>query len=159
VRHQVEAATGADLGGVRVHDDAQSHSAAGAVAARAFTVGQNVFLGPGARSDEQVMAHELVHTIQQRGQAAVQAKPLEVTSTGDAAEHEADRVADAALDGRRAGPITQQAVAVARVPQANPPQPVPPQPAPPSTDVHRRLSQTMTAGTGSWNNTFGWTRR
>jgi hypothetical protein len=156
VRHKVEAATGADLGGVRVHDDAQSHSAAGAVAARAFTVGQNVFLGPGARSDEQVMAHELVHTIQQRGQAAVQAKPLEVTSTGDAAEHEADRVADAALDGRHAGPITQQAVAVARVPQANPPQPAPPQPAPPSTEVHRRLSQTMTAGTGSWNNTFGW---
>lgn len=32
-----------------------------------------------------------------------------------------------------------------------------PQPArPPSTEVRRRMSQSMTAGTGSWNNTFGW---
>lgn len=156
---KVEAATGADLSGVRVHDDARSHGAAAAMAARAFTIGPNVFLSPGVRSDDRVMAHELVHTIQQRGQTSLQAKPLDVTSAGDTAELEADRVADAALEGRRAGPVTQQPVAIARVPQPGPPQPAPQPAPPPFTEVSRRLSQTMTAGTGSWNNTFGWTRR
>jgi hypothetical protein len=155
VRSKVEAATGADLSGVRVHDDARSHEATAAAAARAFTVGPNIFLSPGVRSDDRVMAHELAHTIQQRDHASPQAKPLDVTAPGDAAEVEADRVADAALAGRHAGPVTQQPAAIARVPQpgAQPAQ----QPAPvPSTEVSRRLTQTMTAGTGSWNNTFGW---
>jgi hypothetical protein len=43
---------GADLGGVRVHDDPLSQSATAAMGARAFAHRSDVFLGPG-ESDEQ----------------------------------------------------------------------------------------------------------
>jgi hypothetical protein len=121
VRKKVEAATGADLSGVRVHDDADAHGSAADVSARAYTVGQDIFMGAGQRADgspegDRLMAHELVHTVQQRGTAgSMQRMSLAVTSGGDASEHEADRVADAALAGQPAGPVTQRGPEIARV--------------------------------------------
>lgn len=61
---------GVDLSDVRVHADAQADSAAGAVNARAFTVGRDVFFAAGQYAPEteagqQLMAHELTHVIQQ----------------------------------------------------------------------------------------------
>ncbi|MSP59637.1 MAG: DUF4157 domain-containing protein [Myxococcales bacterium] len=119
VRGAVEQATGADLGGVRVHTGAASEEAAAGVSARAYTTGQDVHFGagqyqPGSREGDRLIAHELVHTVQQRGSnghAAAQHKPS-VSQPGDAAELEADRIADAVVDGdAKAGSATVSASA------------------------------------------------
>jgi hypothetical protein len=62
VRH--EHRLGHDFARVRVHADGEAASLNQALGARAFTVGDDVFLGPDA--DRGVLAHELVHTLQQR---------------------------------------------------------------------------------------------
>lgn len=65
---------GADLSSVRVHTDERAASAASAMGALAFTTGNDIFFGAGQyRPDDaagqQVLAHELAHTVQQRGGA------------------------------------------------------------------------------------------
>jgi hypothetical protein len=121
VRAQVEQVTGADLSDVRVHTGAPSQETAAALSAKAFTVGQNIFFasgqyqpstGPGA----ELLAHELVHTVQQgAGPTAAQLKSEAISQRGDAAEVEADRIAGAALSGAaiQIAPV-QQAAAIAR---------------------------------------------
>lgn len=63
---------GCDFGDVRVHTDAKSTESARAVNALAYTVGNHVVFGsgqltPGSNSGRRLLAHELVHTIQQTG--------------------------------------------------------------------------------------------
>jgi hypothetical protein len=70
----MEASFGHDLAGVRVHTDAQAAESARAVRAQAYTVGQHVVFGedrfaPGTHAGRELLAHELAHTIQQRGAA------------------------------------------------------------------------------------------
>nr|WP_283949675.1 DUF4157 domain-containing protein [Limobrevibacterium gyesilva] len=74
-RANMESRLGRDFGGVRVHTGAPAATAARAVGAKAFTVGRDVFFGAGRyRPDtgggRQLLAHELVHTIQQGGGSA-----------------------------------------------------------------------------------------
>jgi hypothetical protein len=69
-RARIESSTGADLSGVRVHDDSAAHSASRALNARAFTHGSDVWLGAGESSrDLRLMAHEATHVVQQTGAA------------------------------------------------------------------------------------------
>jgi len=63
---------GHDFSGVRVHSDAGAAQSARDINARAYTVGNNIVFGagrfaPGAAAGRQLLAHELAHTIQQRG--------------------------------------------------------------------------------------------
>ncbi|MBV8686495.1 MAG: DUF4157 domain-containing protein [Alphaproteobacteria bacterium] len=63
---------GRDLSGVRVHDGARAGDLAGAVHAKAFTIGQDIFFGPGqyqpsTTPGRSLLAHELTHTVQQSG--------------------------------------------------------------------------------------------
>lgn len=74
-RREMEDRIGADLGGARVHTDAEAGQAAASLGARAFTVGQDIFFAPGEYRPEtavgrHLIAHELAHTIQQRGGSA-----------------------------------------------------------------------------------------
>ncbi|HEV8323525.1 MAG TPA: DUF4157 domain-containing protein [Myxococcota bacterium] len=55
---------GHDFARIRVHADSHAASLNQALAARAFTVGDDVFLGSGTHRG--VLAHELAHTLQQR---------------------------------------------------------------------------------------------
>lgn len=62
---------GADLGQVRVHDDARAAQLARGVNARAFTVGRDIVFGageyaPGTAQGRRLIAHELAHTFQQQ---------------------------------------------------------------------------------------------
>ncbi len=64
---------GADFSQVRVHTDSRAAELAKAVNARAFTVGQDVAFGAGQYSPtttegKKLLAHELTHTIQQKGE-------------------------------------------------------------------------------------------
>ena len=63
---------GHDFSAVRIHADAQAAEAAARERALAFTVGQHIFFGYGQYKPEEsaghrLLAHELVHTLQQRG--------------------------------------------------------------------------------------------
>ncbi|MFY1636282.1 eCIS core domain-containing protein [Solwaraspora sp. WMMB335] len=70
VRDRMERATGADFGPVRVHVDTEADQLNLALGAKAFTVGQDVFVRrseyrPGSAQGDRLLAHELTHTVQQ----------------------------------------------------------------------------------------------
>jgi hypothetical protein len=74
-RRRMERRFGHDFSTVRIHADTQAAQAAEQQGALAFTVGQHIFFGSGQYRPEQsagrrLLAHELVHTLQQRGSAA-----------------------------------------------------------------------------------------
>ena len=69
IRGRVEAATGAELDGARVHDGDDAKRQAASLGARAFTVGRDVFLGDRDASDS-LLTHELVHVAQQGARPA-----------------------------------------------------------------------------------------
>lgn len=67
-------AMGANFSGVRVHTDAQSDQLNQSIQAKAFTTGQDVFFRqgeyqPGSRGGQKLIAHELTHVVQQKGDA------------------------------------------------------------------------------------------
>lgn len=72
VRTQMERRLGHSFGNVRVHADASAAASAHALGAHAYTSGQHVVMG-GAHSNQRtgrdrwLLAHELAHTVQQRG--------------------------------------------------------------------------------------------
>lgn len=87
---------GTSLDDVRIHTGPAAAALSRAVSARAFTVGSDVFFNegeynPGSRAGKELLAHELAHTVQQRGAPA--SGPLTVSTPGDALEREADSVA------------------------------------------------------------------
>lgn len=69
-RRSMEARFGYDFSSVRIHDDATASSAAAALSATAFTVGEDVVLGggydPTTPRGRHLIAHELAHVVQQR---------------------------------------------------------------------------------------------
>jgi hypothetical protein len=87
---------GTSLDGVRVHTGDGAAALARAVTARAFAVGNDIYFGrgeyrPGTSEGNELIAHEVAHTIQQRG-APVDG-PLTVSQPGDALEREAEAAA------------------------------------------------------------------
>ncbi|WP_372015259.1 eCIS core domain-containing protein [Pseudoxanthomonas sp. 10H] len=110
LRGRLEPLFGTSFADVRVHDDASSHAAARALHANAFTWGQHIHFGAGRyRPDSErglhLLAHELAHTVQQRGSAPVAAADaIEVGAPDSPLEREADASADAIVAGRAAGP-------------------------------------------------------
>ena len=102
-----ESSLGADLSSVRIHTGETSAAANDAVGARAYTLGNDIHFGAGqydphSATGEHLLAHEVAHTVQQgSGAQRVQFK-LDVSSPGDALEHEADRAADAMVSGAQA---------------------------------------------------------
>jgi hypothetical protein len=96
VADSVGAALGDSLSDVRVHTDEGAAALARSVSARAFTVGSDIFFGPGeyqpaTPAGRELLSHELVHVVQQRGAPA--SGPLKVSQPGDALEREAEDVA------------------------------------------------------------------
>lgn len=76
VRTSMERGFGADFSGVRVHTGGQADALNRSLNARAFTSGNDIFFGqgqysPDSNAGQELIAHELTHTVQQ-GAAAVQ---------------------------------------------------------------------------------------
>jgi hypothetical protein len=70
VRSNMESGFGADFGNVRIHSDSNADSLSRSVQAQAFTTGSDIFFkqgayDPGSKSGQELLAHELTHTIQQ----------------------------------------------------------------------------------------------
>jgi hypothetical protein len=113
-RTLMESRFGHDFSGVRVHTDPPAADAARAFAARAYTVGNDIYFGagqfrPGTREGDRLLAHELVHTLQRVPSGGVSLQPkLDVSTTSDPAEREADAVSRSVMDGSRpsgGGPV------------------------------------------------------
>lgn len=94
---------GHDFGQVRIHDDAQAADAARSVNAHAFTVGDHIAFASGkyaphTADGQQLLAHELAHTVQQRGlQRSSNDVAMPLSGEEQHFEREADAAAAAAL--------------------------------------------------------------
>lgn len=104
LRSRFESSLGADLSEVRIHTGPESADAADAVSAHAFALGNDIHFAAGAydpssSTGAHLIAHEVAHTVQQRGGAPVRQFKLEVSSAGDALEIEADAAAAAMVSG------------------------------------------------------------
>ncbi len=90
---------------VRVHTDARAAESARAVNALAYTVGKDVVFGtgqyaPGTSDGMGLMAHELMHTIQQLryGISHIsKADDMGISNSGDASEQEANQAAETVM--------------------------------------------------------------
>ena len=70
LRREMETAIGFDFGSIRIHHDIAAQRASQMFQANAFTIGSDIFFGPGKFSPDtdggrHLLAHELTHTIQQ----------------------------------------------------------------------------------------------
>jgi hypothetical protein len=107
-RLQMENALGADLGDVRVHTESQAARAARDLNAEAFTFGQDIFFGAGTFQPEKpegqkLLAHELTHTVQQKGNDSLQANSaggVTISQPGEPQEVEAEAVAQRVMMGK-----------------------------------------------------------
>ena len=111
-RAALEPRFGHDFSQVRVHTGTRAEASARAVGAHAYTVGPHVVFDAGqyrpfAPSGQRLLAHELTHTIQQRGHAPAIQTSLRVDAIDSAAESEATRVADGVASGYRAPSISR----------------------------------------------------
>jgi len=112
VREHMEGAFGADLSAVRIHNDADADTLSSALAARAFTRSSDIYFAsgeyaPGTQQGQRLLAHELAHVQQQEDRSK-----LRVGAVADAAELEADDIADEVtqrLASGEASHITQYA--------------------------------------------------
>lgn len=124
IQRQFEQSLGTDLSAVRVHTGAESAAAASAVGAKAYTVGNDIHFADGRYQPDDpfglhLLAHEVAHTAQQSGGAQRRQHKLEVSAPQDAAEHEADRAADAMVRGEAASVSGAAAGAIARSPRTD----------------------------------------
>jgi hypothetical protein len=105
VRSDMESRFRRDFSQVRVHTGVEGGNAARALNARAYTVGRDVVFGHGEYAPETgqgrtLLAHELVHVVQQRPHDAGAAGPGEAQASF---EQEADRAAAGVLEGGTVG--------------------------------------------------------
>jgi hypothetical protein len=101
-RSFMEPCFGHDFSNVRIHSDSQAAESAQAVDALAYTAGRHLVFGKGQYSPateygRRLLAHELVHSIQQG--FAVNPFPQIVGNSKNSLERRADEVADLAVKG------------------------------------------------------------
>ena len=139
VRSEMEGRFGHDFSRVRVHTDSLAAQSAQSVHALAYTVGQSVVFGPGqyapgTNAGRRLIAHELAHSLQQRGSSSPDRGSLAISHPSDAAEVDAERAEHTVADGGAIQSTHTAAPVVAR-------QPVDPAPAAPvvrSVDVENQ---------------------
>lgn len=93
LRRSMEGAFGRNLGDVRVHTNPRAARLSQQIAARAFSVGRDVFFGkgeyqPGTADGQRVLAHELAHTV--RGGA----KAHRVFGMGESKKSDEEKLAE-----------------------------------------------------------------
>jgi hypothetical protein len=86
-RSRMESGIGADFSQVRIHTDERAASMSQAINAKAFTHGSDIYFKSGeydtsTSSGQQLLAHELTHTVQQGASARIQPKQDSANSQG-----------------------------------------------------------------------------
>src|SRR5439155_11854963 len=98
LRSYMESRFGADFGDVRIHTGRADAFLCQAIQAHAFTRGPDIFFGEGQYAPDTLdgrllLAHELVHILQQRAAGPRRAPPpVTIGSPRDPCEREADRL-------------------------------------------------------------------
>jgi len=97
---------------VRVHADARAAEAARGVNASAFTVGRNVVFDagqytPGTYRGRKLLAHELVHTLQQAQSVHRTGEVPAISAPGDPDEREAAHLADKVMSTTKPADLTK----------------------------------------------------
>ena len=87
-RYDMEGAIGSDFSNVRVHTDSSAVQMNKELGAQAFTHGSDVYFGAGkydtgSADGKRLLAHELVHTVQQGGGGQIKRRAFD-SSTGEA---------------------------------------------------------------------------
>lgn len=120
VRSVMEPRFGHDFSRVRIHADADAAASADLLGVRAFALGPHLVFGqgrfdPGSRAGRDLLAHELAHTVQQRGAGSA--------APGDPAarEREADRAAGQLAAGQPVPALTPSGLGVAGQPHGEAP--------------------------------------
>lgn len=93
--HKMENAMGADLSEVKIHEGAEASALNRDLNAEAFTHGNDIYFGQGnynphTSSGQHLLAHELTHTLQQRGGVAKKIQRVASTAAADAAKIDFD---------------------------------------------------------------------
>jgi hypothetical protein len=114
LRDRFEGSVGADLSNVRVHGGPEADAKARGANAKAVAEGDQLSFRSGAydpasRDGQLLIAHEVAHTVQQRGATPVQQAKREVSNPSEPAELEADRAAEAMVSGAPANITRGQA--------------------------------------------------
>jgi len=112
-----------DFSQVRVHTDAKAAESAQAVNALAYTVGRDVVFAAGkydphTESGKDLLAHELVHAVQQDSTPHLAGEFLRMSDPLDHRERQADCVAHEIIRGRHALTIDTAQPNLARAPAA-----------------------------------------
>ena len=109
LRQKMEQRLGYDFGRVRIHADDEAARAAAAKQARAYTVDNNIVFGSGKFAPDTVegsrlLAHELVHVVQQRGGSATptQQTPIHLRTAPGTVQMDKD---PSAVGGISEGPV------------------------------------------------------
>jgi hypothetical protein len=108
-RDFMEPRFGRDFSNVRVHTGRKAAESAQAVNALAYTVGHDVVFGnseiaPGAPADRKLIAHELVHVLQQSKKSQLSFGNLHLDSPNSPTEHEAETIAEKVSSERQVQP-------------------------------------------------------
>lgn len=120
VRSRMGEQFGADLSGVRIHNDGEAHGVAQAVQSVAFTHGRDIYFSrgsfdPGSGTGQRLLAHELAHVTS--GEQADSSGSTTIGRADDPAERAADRMADnvvSALRRSTAPPSVADALSTSR---------------------------------------------
>jgi hypothetical protein len=104
----MESRFGHDFSKVRVHTQGKAAESAQALNALAYTVGSNIVMGksqyaPATKAGQQLLAHELAHTIQQEATQTT-TMDLEIADSNDPAEVEARSMANDPSMGHSCSP-------------------------------------------------------
>lgn len=149
-RSAMESRFGHDFSGVRIHDDSVAAESARAVNARAYTVGQDIAFAsgqydPNSHSGSHLLAHELAHTVQQRGlQRSGNGVSMSHDSEYTRLEHEADSAAAAVTQG--ATPTLTRSASQPILSRADPTTTVPPGTVAPAKSTATKKKQSSFDG-------------
>ncbi len=103
-------ALGHDFSPVRIHNSSESDELNNQLSAKAFTTGLDIFFRagtyePATTEGQELIAHELVHVIQQSSGAINSSEPLTVNEPNDIYEQEADSISSAIVKSPNVTPI------------------------------------------------------
>jgi hypothetical protein len=115
-RAAFEPGLGLDLGGVRIHTDGEAGRAARDLGALAYAVGQHIAFAPNryrpkTAEGRRLLAHEVTHTVQQRGVARPGPQAQVPVAAHDSAGEREARVAGSLLGLVGVDPATRSGVA------------------------------------------------
>jgi hypothetical protein len=144
IRARMEQVLGTDFGHVRIHTDSSAARAAQAAQAQAFATGSQIFFAqgkfePGSSAGVQLLAHELVHVIQE-DEARLPGPTsggLSVSNPGEAHEREAEAISEQAL----------QALKTSQAPTEEAPTPLWTRTSGPSSTLHRTPDESVSIAT------------